>query len=572
MPDDLGAVEVGQIVRVPLGGRKVRGFVTARADVTLGRALRPIAALSGDRPVFSEALLQTARWAAIHYVAPLSVMLNRCAPPNLPRVVASSLLTPVQEGSVATPEFTAIETFPAALLAGRRPRPQYLVAGRGASDLIASLAAPLLASGRSVLVIGPTVVEVLGLAADLGERFGNRVVVATSTLSAAEQTRAWGRAATQEGLLLVGTREVAFWPVTGIGMAIAVDEGRRAMKAPQTPTVHVREVLRRRSAIERFGLVMIGPVPSSEALAAGVEVHEPQGRVWPLVEVVDRRDEPPGGGIVMDRTRAAIGGVARRGGRVFVLVNRRGYAPAFRCVRCREVRRCTSCQSLIDRSGSCRRCGATQTSCHACGGKRFEPLGAGIGSVVDDLSRSLRGDVGPAGSDYAVLVGTERDLAGLESVDLAVSLDADALVLAPNYRAQEEALRLLTRLALSVRPGRGRRCLVQTAMPDEPVIEALRSGRPLAFQRSVLREREESGFPPVGEVIALETSGAEGEIDVEALAPKATVLGPATTDAGKRWLVQGSDLRDVRIRLRGMVQSLRDRGVTVRIDVDPLDL
>lgn len=559
------------MVRVPLGGRTVRGFVTARAAVTPGRPLRPIAAFSGDRSVFDKDVLETVRWAAIHYVAPLAVMLGRCAPPNLPRAVASSPLPPVPSVA-APPGYSATSAFPAALIAGRRPRPQYLVAGRDIDRLVASLAAPLLAAGRSVMVVGPTVQEVVDLAATLAERFGDRVVIATSALTAAEQTGAWSRAAAEEGLLLIGTREIAFWPVAGFGMAIIVDEGRRAMKAPQTPTVHVREVLRRRSTVERFGLAMIGPVPSSEALAAGVEVYGPPGRVWPLVEIADRRDEPPGGGIVMDRTRAAIAGIVRRRGRVFVLVHRRGYAPAFRCVRCREVRRCATCGSLIDRSGACRRCGAAQATCQACGGRRFEPLGAGIGRVVDDLGRSLHGDVGTTESDRPVVVGTERDLVGLEPVDLAVSLDADALVLAPNYRAREDALRLLARLALSVRAGRGRRCLVQTAMPDEPVIETLRSGRPLPFQRAVVREREDRGFPPVGEMIAVETSGAGDGIDMAALAPNATVLGPAATDTGQRWLIQGSELRDVRIRLRTVVQDLRDRGVTVRIDADPLDL
>lgn len=521
--------------------------------------------------MFSRELLETARWAAIHYVAPLSVILNRCSPPNLPRTVPARALDPIPEVA-EVPGAAAGNGFTAALVAGKRARPQYLIAGRESAGLVASLAAPLLAAGRSVVVIGPTVSEVMHLGSALADRFGNRVAVATSALSAAAQTRAWAQAATQPGLLLVGTREIAFWPVAGCGLAIIVGEGRRAMKAPQTPTVHVREVLRRRSAIERFGLVMIGPVPSTEALAAGVEVHEVPGRVWPLVEVADRREEPPGGGIVMDRTRAAIGGIVRRGGRVFVLVHRRGYAPAFRCVRCREVRRCAACGSLVDRSESCRRCGAAQSSCESCGGKRFEALGAGVGSVVDDLRRSLGAEVGPVESDRPVLVGTERDLVDLEPVDLAVSVDADALMFAPNYRAQEEALQLLARLALSVRPGRGRRCLVQTAMAAQPGIEALRAGRPLAFQRAVLREREESDLPPVGEMIAVETSGSGADVEVGTLASTATVLGPAVTDSGQRWLIQGSDLRDVRIRLRGIVQSLRDRGTTVRIDADPLDL
>jgi hypothetical protein len=37
-------------------------------------------------------------------------------------------------------------------------------------------------------------------------------------------------------------------------------------------------------------------------------------------------------------------------------------------------------------------------------------------------------------------------------------------------------------------------------------------------------------------------------------------------------LLQGADLRAVRVRLRTLVQRWRDAGHTVRIDADPLDL
>ena len=113
---------------------------------------------------------------------------------------------------------------------------------------------------------------------------------------------------------------------------------------------------------------------------------------------------------------------------------------------------------------------------------------------------------------------------------------------------------------------------MQTAVPGHPVVAARRAGRPLAFQRAVLREREENGLPPVGEMIAIEASGSEQGVDLDAIGSAATVLGPAATGSGQRWLIQGSDLRDVRIRLRSTVQSWRERGITVRIDADPLDL
>ena len=77
--------------------------------------------------------------------------------------------------------------------------------------------------------------------------------------------------------------------------------------------------------------VVSGDAVAVDAVAAGFEVSTGEQRVWPLVDVVDRREDP--GALIMDRTRVAIGTVLRSGGSVFVLVNRRGYAVAFRCVR-----------------------------------------------------------------------------------------------------------------------------------------------------------------------------------------------------------------------------------------------
>src|SRR5690606_32467167 len=76
-------VEVGSIVRVPLGGRRVRGYVVELADRPPDR-LKPIGGVSGDLPVFGPKLRDALIWAAHHYVAPVSVALERAAPPNLP--------------------------------------------------------------------------------------------------------------------------------------------------------------------------------------------------------------------------------------------------------------------------------------------------------------------------------------------------------------------------------------------------------------------------------------------------------------------------------------------------------
>ena len=255
---------------------------------------------------------------------------------------------------------------------------------------------------------------------------------------------------------------------------------------------------------------------------------------------------------------------------VFVLVPRRG--GSFRCSRCRELRKCPDCDAMLERTGTCARCGRLIPECLACGGARFEALGGGVSRIADDLGRIFGDAVGAVGSGRRIVVGTERDLVGMPPVELVVVIDPDAGILAPNYRADEDALRLLARAVLAARPGRGRRALVQTSLPGHRVMGALRSGDPMEFMDETLRRREGSGFPPVGDLIALETDAADaGPALVEAVGD-ASLLGPAKEGDRERWLIQGRDLSAVRLRLRSAVQHLRDGGARVRVDVDPVDL
>jgi primosomal protein N' (replication factor Y) len=569
IPDTLDGIGIGSVVRVPLGGRRVRGYVVDVRRDEGDRRLKDIAAVSGDTPIFGPRLLETLRWAAIHYVAPLAAVLGKAAPPNLPRGKVPRREWAGAELPSPLPQVTA------ALQAGRHAHPAYLVGSGPWADAVAGLTAPLLTAGRTAGIVLPTLAEAEALATTLTERLGPRVVLVSSSLPPREVTRAWLEAERGDGRVVVGTREIALWPLGTPTLWIIVEEGRRAMKAPQTPTLHVRDVLRRRAAVERSALVFAGAVPTVETLSRGVDVHQPSHRIWPLVEVIDRATEPPGGGVVMEATRRAVAGALVRHETVFVFVSRHGYAPAFRCIRCRTLRRCPRCGAGPGRGDVCRRCGAGLGPCQECGGRRFEPLGAAVGRVLDELRARFGDAVGPPDATRPVRVGTERDLPGAGPVALAVAIDPDALLLAPHYRAEEDALRLLARVAALVERGRGHRCLLQTAQPQHRVIATLRGGRPGDLLEALTAERVAEGFPPATELVAVEAEGAGPALDEalrEAVGGDATVHGPAEDGGRQRWLLQAARLDPVRLRLRPLVQTWRDGGVRVRIDADPVDL
>ena len=148
IPDTLGEVSVGSVVRVPLGGRRVRGYVVDLREVEPGgRPLKDIMAVSGDYTVFDARLLQTLRWSAMHYVAPLGAVLGRAAPPNLPRRRVGE-------------DFPAVEQVPSPLPAvadalerGARIRPQYLIGTGPWVDTTVAVVAASAAADRSAMVV-----------------------------------------------------------------------------------------------------------------------------------------------------------------------------------------------------------------------------------------------------------------------------------------------------------------------------------------------------------------------------------------------------------------------------------
>jgi primosomal protein N' (replication factor Y) len=552
IPDGMD-VRVGSRVRIKVSGRRMKGFVTAVFEAPSGRKLVPLEGVTGSIVSFDDHTLPVLRWAATHYVAPMSTVLKRTLPPNVPRKVLHDVAPLVQ----AKHRFTVI-------ISDSR---EHL--GRVASQVEGAVQRE-----ESGLIIVPSVQEADAMAAGLRDIFGGVVVLATSASEGKVTTASWGSAANRPPTLLVGTRETMMWPVARLSAAVVVEDGRRVMKSPSTPTLGVREVMIARARQEGFSLTFIGPVPTLETLALDPVLEAPSGRQWPLVEVIDRSHEPPSRTVVLERTMAAISAAVRRDEKVFVLVPSRGYAPAFRCIACSELRRCSVCGTAASRKDECRRCGAGLGACAACGKARFEALGAGIGSVRDAISRSVGRNVGVPGDDKLVTVGSERDLIGCGEMSLSVAVDIDGMAHAPTYRASEDALRLLVRVAQLVSIGKGHRMIVQTAVADQPILKALRSGRSEAFLEALLTERRAASFPPYGQLIALEIDRAvpvENTI-VSAIGNDARVLGPAPMGDRDRWLIQGSDLTKARVALRQAVGLLRDKGARVRIDVDPIDL
>ena len=564
-------------MRVPLGGGYTHGYVVEQGIGT-AQELKPVASVSGDLPVFDAGLLSVCRWAAHYYVSPLSTILKKAAPPNAPR-------RPPRVDVPGTPSLGVDSEHEAARLgedaaAGRRRRPGCLLITPADPEWVGPLLTPVLRAGRSAMVVAPTSLEEERTTHLLDQAFAGRVLSAGPRHSNRRKTMVWGQFATSGGMVLVGTPGVALWPMGSPGLLVVMEDGRRAHKSRQAPTVATSRILRERAVRQGSILAAVGPFPSVDVLALGPDLFygRRHRRLWSHVEVVDRR-ESGGRGLFHRRTLRALEG-ASSGRGAFVFAHRRGYAPAMRCAACRTLRRCPSCGGRAEKGPACQRCGVELGDCRKCGRGFFEPLGAGVERVRSELRRHLgESQVGLVGGSAPVTVGTEAALAAAGEFDLAVVVDADGLLYAPHYRADEEALRVMVRLAGHLARGAGRRLIVQTSTPGHRVFSALRKGEGVSFLQEELDRRVEAGFPPQGQLMAVEVRGVEQQAaarigtEIGGLeGPSVSVHGPADFSSGLRWLVEGGDLWDVKRQLRPLVGRWRHRGFAVRVDVDPVDL
>jgi primosomal protein N' (replication factor Y) len=266
-------------------------------------------------------------------------------------------------------------------------------------------------------------------------------------------------------------------------------------------------------------------------------------------------------------------GLLRGEGRIVCVLNRKGRFRLMACGTCNELVRCERCGAAVSSQGdalACARCGMVRpVVCLNCGSTRLKALRVGVSRAREELEHLAGRPVGEVTADtgalpdHAVLVGTEAVLRRLPEADGVAFLDFDQELLAPRYRAAEEALSLLA-LASRLVGGRARggRVVVQTRLPQHEVLMAAVAADPGRLAVSEAGVRQALSLPPVTAMAVVSGSGADGF--VAALAG-VEVLGP---DKG-RWLVRAPD----HATLCGALGAVtRPVGQRLRVEVDPLRL
>ncbi len=536
------------MVRISLHGRRVGGWVVATdVDPPVGVRLLPLAKRSGLGP--SAELIDLAGWAAWRWSGRRATFLRTAAPPTVVAGLPSAPDDRPPASAVVDP--IVVEAFDRAVSVLRLPP---------STDPV-SIALAACSRGQA-LILAPaqTTARRVGLAL-------RRAGVPVGLFP-----RDWARLAA--GASIVGSRAAAWAPAPHLAAVVVLDEHDEGYREERSPTWNARDVAVERARRAGVPCLLVSPTPSLEAVTLAEPVapaRNAERAGWPLVDVIDRRrDDPFRGGLWSERITPML----RESDRAVCILNRTGRSRLLACDRCGEVTRCEVCDAAVNQAETDRlRCGRCLTErpviCQGCGASRLRNIRAGVtrareelealvGETVTEVTATSEGDPDAT----RVTIGTEAALHRVDRASLVVFLDIDQELLAPRYRAGEQAFSLIARAARMVGPrSEGGRIALQTRTPRHDVLQAALTADPGRFASAEMQRRDVLGMPPTSALAQISGEAAEAFVAALGSPLGVEVLGPSDG----RYLLRASEHR---VLCDALAQVSRPAG-RLRIEVDP---
>lgn len=606
-------VAVGSLVRIPFGGRNVRGIVTALGAWTPERALEDVLGAPLSHPVAPAPLPDLYQWIAERYLVPGGRAFERAVPPRV-RVKAADpeALAPLQPRGALDDYAGGRELLDAIAHGTAGAWCVQAVGSRSRSELIAELVSAAASADEGAAIVAvPEVRFGSAVLEEIGALFPSLVRV-DSASEDMDRSVAWMRMAAGHGLA-AGGRAAVFVPAPRLRLIVVDEEHDSAYKEDRTVRYDARRVALERARLQGAVCVFVSATPSVEigAAAAGgsmgsvTPTREARRDARPLVEVVAK---PEDGGLATE-LHARIRDTLRAGGSVALLAPSLGYAQVLWCGNCRRSLRCLRCEAAVSFEQQrprtvCRRCGLEAVPpdvCPDCAASDFRFLGRGSERYAEQLARSFprtslirmdrtAAEEGPRtwsgnGIYMTTWFGTKPELR--PPVDLVGVLDADALTRRMDFRAAEHAYQALAEMSEWAGPSAaGGRLIIQSDDPNHHAIQAIVRGDYAFFLSRELELRRELSYPPFTELVKVSSLGSAADEMMTAAAEVgrkqgARVLGPIEApfpqggrdarrsgEEGLQILLKCPSAQTVALGLRDILPRV-PRGTKLRVDVDP---
>ena len=432
----------------------------------------------------------------------------------------------------------------------------YGVTGSGKTEVYLRCIEACLDRGQGAIVLVPEIALTPQTVGRFAARFGDRIAVLHSRLSAGERFDEWRRIRLGKAPIVIGARSAVFAPVENLGLIVIDEEHETSYQSEITPRYHALDIARRRVRMSGGKLLLGSATPSLlsyyRALNGSYELIELQhrvgGRPLPTVMIADMRAEFLNGnnGIFSSLLLSKLEACLKQGHQAMLFLNRRGYSTFVSCRACGYVLTCDNCDISMtyhkaQNAVRCHYCGARKpvpSVCPHCGKPFIKYFGMGTEQVEEQIqkwfpgTRTVRMDADTVAhrdayeqilsafgrGEAQILIGTQMIAKGHDfpNVTLVGVVAADATLSFPDFRSSERTFQLLTQV--SGRAGRDRdpgQVVMQTYVPDHPVLRFARVQDYPGFYQYEIAQRKKCLYPPFSLFIRLLLSGENEDALIE---------------------------------------------------------
>lgn len=428
----------------------------------------------------------------------------------------------------------------------------YGVTGSGKTEVYLRCIEKCIKANRGAIVLVPEIALTPQTVGRFAARFGSRIAVLHSALTAGERFDEWRRIRNGEADIVIGARSAVFAPVRDLGLIVIDEEQESSYQSETMPRYSAQEIARKRAADENAKLMLGSATPSLlsyyRASHGVYTLLTIQNRVWsrpmPSVRMVDMRQEFLNGnnGIFSSQLIEALKRCLARKQQAMLFLNRRGYSTFVSCRSCGYIFKCECCDISMTYHKSesrmrCHYCGSVRPlpeECPNCRKPFIKQFGIGTEQVEEQLltifpsARTLRMDTDTvkvkdgyenilrafSNQEADVLIGTQMIAKGHDfpNVTLVGIVAGDLSLNLPDYRSAERTFQLVTQMA--GRAGRDQEpgeVYLQSYNTAHPVFSFAKEHDYGSFYQYEIEQRRKCLYPPFSVFLRAILQGSEEE-------------------------------------------------------------
>lgn len=345
-------------------------------------------------------------------------------------------------------------------------------------------------------------------------------------LKISEKRRVWWGVKNGDIKMIMSMRMGIFLPFQNLKAIINFDIHDNAYKEKlKNFPYDVRVISKLRAKKENIWLYLISHTPPVDIRyeAEAGKINHIISKFKPQVNIkkVDLRKR---NAILPEETLNEIVKNIKRGERVLLYLNKRGYSNYLQCADCGYVELCPACEIALRYSKKeyklyCVTCGFSKSapdSCMQCKGINFIYQRIGIEAVIEELrktfpkekiwviqGKSYKEFAKFIKSDSLIALGTKGIIKDLKipKLSLGISVCADYDILLPSFITNEYTFSLYSNFIQSMDSLCLSRFIIQTYRPYYKLFHKFQTQSYQQFYEEELRLREKLGYPPYRKLV-----------------------------------------------------------------------